>query len=76
MQGEVPMMFEIVAVGAIASTFELRMPCAAIFAAQRRPVEPAAARHVDRLAALLLEQVDACPAAAGRGPTSSPRSDG
>ena len=32
MQGEVPMMFAIVAVGAIASTLELRMPCAAIFA--------------------------------------------
>ena len=32
MQGEVPMMFAIVAVGAIASTLELRMPCVAIFA--------------------------------------------
>ena len=31
MQGEVPMMFAIVAVGAIASTLELRMPWAAIF---------------------------------------------
>ena len=31
MQGVVPMMLEIVAVGAMASTLELRMPCLAIF---------------------------------------------
>lgn len=29
-QADTPMMFEIVAVGAIATQFELRMPCAAI----------------------------------------------
>ena len=32
MQGELPTMFEIVAVGAIARTLELRMPCFLIFA--------------------------------------------
>jgi hypothetical protein len=31
MQGEVPMMFEIVAVGATARTFEFLIPCSAIF---------------------------------------------
>ena len=57
MHGEVPMMLAIVAVGAIASTLELRIPWAAIFVPQRRPIHPTAALHLDRLAALGGEQL-------------------
>ena len=57
MQGEVPMMFAIVAVGAIAITFELRMPWAAIFARSGAQSSRPPRDDVDRLAALVLEQL-------------------
>ena len=43
-----PMMFEIVAVGAIATQFELRMPCSPMRGAQRVPVERRAAVDLDQ----------------------------
>ncbi len=58
MQGVVPVMFEIVAVGAMAMTFELRMPCFLIlsrtgFQSMRPP-----RAHIDLHSALFFEQFD------------------
>ena len=59
MHGEVPMMFAIVAVGAIASTLELRMPCAAMLAPAAAAQSSAPPRGTSIcLAALALQQVD------------------
>ena len=81
MQGEVPMMFEIVAVGAIASTLEFRIPCAAIFSRSGSQSRRPAARHLDGHAALRLEQLEgvvrqqaAIPFRAGIATGSAPRS--
>ena len=50
------MMFEIVAVGAMATQFELRIPCSAMRCAQRRPVERRRFVDVDVPAALVAQQ--------------------
>ena len=58
MQGDVAVMFEIVAVGAIARHVRVAHALRGDLGAQRRPVHLAAARDFDRHAALLLEQIE------------------